>query len=38
VGLPCLKCGTRIERALQGDEARSTYWCQRCQPEERTIR
>ena len=32
VGLPCLRCGTRIERALQGDDARSTYWCPTCQP------
>jgi endonuclease-8 len=31
-GLPCLRCGATIERALQGDEARSTYWCPRCQP------
>lgn len=34
-GLPCLKCGAKIERTLQGDEARSTYWCPRCQPEPR---
>lgn len=31
-GLPCLRCRTRIERAIQGDMARSTYWCPRCQP------
>src|SRR6266496_3155188 len=28
---PCRKCGTRIERRRQGDDARSTYWCPRCQ-------
>lgn len=32
-GLPCLRCRTPIERALQGDMARSTYWCPRCQPD-----
>jgi len=30
-GQPCRKCGTRIERAVQGDEARSTYFCPSCQ-------
>jgi endonuclease VIII len=30
-GKPCLDCGTRIERFLQGDMARSTYWCPGCQ-------
>ncbi len=30
-GEPCRKCGTRIERRKQGDDARSTYWCPRCQ-------
>jgi endonuclease VIII len=30
-GKPCLECGTVIERFLQGDMARSTYWCPRCQ-------
>ena len=28
---PCRKCGTAIERAVQGDEARSTYFCPACQ-------
>ena len=28
---PCRKCGTPIERAVQGDEARSTYFCPACQ-------
>lgn len=31
-GQPCLDCGTPIERILQGDQARSTYFCPRCQP------
>lgn len=31
-GLPCLRCSTRIERAVMGDQARSIYWCPRCQP------
>jgi len=31
-GKPCRRCGTRIERAKQGQHARSTYWCPRCQP------
>lgn len=32
-GEPCLDCGTRIERFLQGDMGRSTYFCPACQPE-----
>jgi endonuclease-8 len=32
VGHPCRRCGTRIQRAKQGPDARSTYWCERCQP------
>jgi formamidopyrimidine-DNA glycosylase len=28
-GRPCLRCGARIERIVQG--ARSTYWCPGCQ-------
>lgn len=31
-GRPCRRCGTRIESARQGELARSTYWCPRCQP------
>jgi len=31
-GQPCFDCGTPIERFLQGDMARSTYFCPRCQP------
>ena len=30
-GKPCLECGARIERILQGDQARSTYFCPTCQ-------
>ena len=29
--LPCPRCATPIRRALQGAQARSTYWCPRCQ-------
>ena len=32
-GLPCRRCGTPVQRAKQGPDARSTYWCERCQPE-----
>lgn len=31
-GRPCLDCGTPIERFLQGDMGRSTYFCPHCQP------
>jgi len=31
VGRPCRRCGTRIEVARQGELARLTYWCLRCQ-------
>ncbi|MBN1630957.1 MAG: Fpg/Nei family DNA glycosylase [Thermoleophilia bacterium] len=30
-GKPCLECGTPIERFGQGDMARTTYFCPRCQ-------
>ncbi len=30
-GKPCLDCGTHVERFLQGDMGRSTYFCPRCQ-------
>ena len=30
-GKPCRKCGTPIEMKKMGVEARSTYWCPRCQ-------
>ncbi len=31
-GQPCRRCGTPISRRKQGPHARSTYWCERCQP------
>jgi endonuclease VIII len=31
-GQPCRRCGTPISRETQGPHARSTYWCERCQP------
>jgi endonuclease-8 len=30
-GQPCRKCGTGIERTVQGEQARSTYFCPACQ-------
>jgi endonuclease VIII len=30
-GEPCLRCGTPIAMKRQGEGARSTYWCPRCQ-------
>jgi endonuclease VIII len=30
-GEPCPRCGTRIRSRKQGDDARTTYWCPRCQ-------
>jgi endonuclease VIII len=31
-GRPCRRCGERIRTRRQGELARSTYWCPRCQP------
>jgi endonuclease-8 len=31
-GQACRRCGELIHRRLQGKDARSTYWCARCQP------
>lgn len=31
-GKPCRKCGTAVQYAKQGKDARGTYWCPRCQP------
>ena len=31
-GRPCRRCGTLIRAARQGELARTTYWCPRCQP------
>jgi endonuclease-8 len=30
-GDPCLRCGTPIRYRKQGDDARGTYWCPKCQ-------
>ncbi len=29
---PCPRCGTAVVTRRQGEQARSTYWCPRCQP------
>jgi formamidopyrimidine-DNA glycosylase len=31
-GRPCRRCGTPISMAWQGEPARVTYWCPKCQP------
>ena len=31
-GLPCRRCGTPVAWQRHGVDARSTYWCPRCQP------
>jgi endonuclease VIII len=31
-GRPCRKCGTSIASRKDGDAARVTYWCPKCQP------
>lgn len=31
-GMPCPRCGGPISARGQGDSARTTYWCARCQP------
>jgi endonuclease-8 len=33
-GRPCPRCGETIRSRVQGDSARVTYWCPRCQPRE----
>jgi endonuclease-8 len=30
-GLPCRRCGAKVERRVQGEQARSTYFCPACQ-------
>jgi endonuclease-8 len=35
-GKPCRVCGSIIKRRVQGPNARSTYWCPRCQRDERS--
>jgi endonuclease-8 len=34
-GRPCVRCGTRIRSAGQGDANRTAYWCPGCQKGER---
>ncbi len=36
-GLPCLRCRTLVRRSIEGRQARSTYWCPRCQRPPRTV-
>ena len=31
-GRPCYRCGTPIQVAKQGEQARLSYWCPSCQP------
>jgi endonuclease-8 len=31
-GQPCLRCKTLVRRSIEGRQARSTWWCPRCQP------
>jgi endonuclease-8 len=31
-GRPCRRCGTRVESGRVGMQARTAYWCPRCQP------
>jgi endonuclease-8 len=37
-GRPCRRCGTAIRQGRQGDLARLTFWCPRCQPSRREPR
>jgi endonuclease-8 len=37
-GRPCRRCGTLIQLRRQGDLARQTFWCPRCQPSRATPR
>jgi endonuclease-8 len=31
-GRPCLRCRTPVRSRAQGEQARTAYWCPRCQP------
>jgi endonuclease-8 len=31
-GEPCRRCGEKIRRRIQGEDARVTFWCPSCQP------
>lgn len=33
-GRPCPRCGARVQARPQGADARITYWCPACQPDE----
>ena len=37
-GRPCRRCGTPIQLRRQGELARQTFWCPRCQPPRTTPR
>ena len=37
-GRPCRRCGTLIQLRRQGELARQTFWCPRCQPPRATPR
>ena len=37
-GRPCRRCGTPIQLRRQGELARQTFWCARCQPAKATPR
>lgn len=32
IGKPCRRCGAEVQMERRGDQARSTYYCPRCQP------
>lgn len=36
-GEPCPRCSTPVQRVVQGEHVRSTYWCPTCQPSDLTI-
>jgi endonuclease-8 len=35
-GKPCLRCGNAVQRRVQGEQERSTYWCPTCQPTQKS--
>ncbi|MDP9227740.1 MAG: hypothetical protein M3M99_01660, partial [Actinomycetota bacterium] len=36
-GMPCPRCGAPIRSRAQGDSARITYWCPRCQADRSAV-
>jgi endonuclease-8 len=36
-GQACRRCGTPVKMQRQGEQARSTYWCPRCQPAQAAV-